>query len=97
MCFFGFRPQSERIIIIILQLQPPVATIPMNFLIDESDYCRNRPNLLAVSLVMSSLDDAHLRQETRQSWGSAHKHELPFGQVFVVGRSQNRYLTFQII
>uniref|UniRef100_A0A2P2HWV3 Beta-1,3-galactosyltransferase bre-5-like n=2 Tax=Hirondellea gigas TaxID=1518452 RepID=A0A2P2HWV3_9CRUS len=66
------------------------ATIPMDFFISEKSYCSDRAGMLAMALIPSKLEDFALRQETRQTWGSADTLGVPFGMVFLLGRPTNR-------
>ena len=72
-------------------LQSPSATIPLEFILEQSNYCSDRPGLLSVALIPSDVDDFALRQETRDTWGSASSLGMPMGRVFLLGRTSDKY------
>ncbi|XP_042204196.1 beta-1,3-galactosyltransferase 5-like [Homarus americanus] len=63
------------------------------FLIEEPDFCRKRPNLTIVAYVHSSISSVMKRMETRTTWASVGVHDegVKMGVVFMVGQAKNSY------
>ncbi|KAF2363718.1 Glycosyl transferase family 31 [Trinorchestia longiramus] len=71
--------------------KPLKAQVPLQFLVEERSYCARQQGLLAIALVPSTTGDFALRQETRQTWGSAQALGVPLGTVFLLGRHRDRH------
>ena len=68
--------------------------IPKRFLIEEGDYCKQRPKLQIIAYIHSSILRVKQRSETRSSWGNASAYNMgsmnvSIGVVFMVGRAKN--------
>ncbi|KAK4306738.1 hypothetical protein Pmani_021461 [Petrolisthes manimaculis] len=72
--------------------RPP--DIPKRFLIEEADYCHQRPGLQIIAYVHSSIDRVSQRNLTRTTWANASAYDMGqnsvnIGVVFMVGRAKN--------
>ncbi|KAK3871753.1 hypothetical protein Pcinc_023130 [Petrolisthes cinctipes] len=70
--------------------------IPKRFLIEEADYCHQRPGLQIIAYVHSSIDRVSQRNLTRTTWATASAYDMGqnsvnIGVVFMVGRAKNSH------
>ncbi|RXG59340.1 Beta-1,3-galactosyltransferase bre-2, partial [Armadillidium vulgare] len=63
-----------------------VATVPKSFFIEESSFCRNRPNLKVLAYVHSAIKNTEERSITRSTWANASSE---VGTLFFVGKSKD--------